>query len=164
MSTTGVRPAQLDTLENPEKLDEILARYAGRLGATIPVLQEVQNAYGYLPRPAMERISAELNIPLSKLYGVATFYAQFHLQPRGKHVIRVCLGTACHVRNGESILKAVSDALGIGDGETTKDLQFTLERVACLGACGLSPAMMVDDETYGRLTPKKIKQILKSYE
>ena len=144
-------------------LDEILDRYAGRAGAVIPVLQDTQEAYGYLPREAIERIARRLRRPAAQIYGVATFYAQFHLKPRGKHVIRVCLGTACHVRGGERLLEHLSKDLGVKPGETTDDLLFTLERVACLGACGLAPTMMVDEQTYGRLTPKAAVQVISDY-
>lgn len=146
-----------------DKIDEILEKYANEKGALISVLQETQEHYGFLSRENLVRIARALKVPLSKVFGVATFYAQFHLKPRGKHVIRVCLGTACHVRGGETILQAVSEHLGIKPGETTDDLLFTLERVACLGACGLSPAMMIGDKTYGRLTPKRVGEILDSY-
>ena len=146
-----------------DKLDEILANHAGQQGSLIAVLQETQEEYGYLSRDNLFRISEALKIPFARVFGVATFYAQFHLSPRGKHIVRVCLGTACHVRGGENVLEAVSDALGVAAGETTPDLKFTLEKVACLGACGLSPAMMIDDKTYGRLTTKRVVEILRSY-
>lgn len=149
---------------DPTPLEAILEKHRGVRGALIPILQQTQDAYGYLPRPAVALIAKFLKVPESKVYGVATFYAQFHLDPRGRNIVRVCLGTACHVRGGEGILEAVSDELKIKPGETTPDLRFTLERVACLGACGLSPAMMVNDITYGRLTKKKVAEILKKYQ
>ncbi len=145
-------------------LEEILEKHKGTKGALIPILQQTQEAYGYLPRPAIGRIARFLKVPESKIFGVATFYAQFHLTPRGRNIVRVCLGTACHVRGGERILDEVADQLKVQPGETTPDMRFTFERVACLGACGLSPAMMINDTTYGRLTPKKIADILKKYE
>lgn len=144
-------------------LEKILEKYRGAKGPLIPILQQTQEAYGYLPRPAVGRIAKFLKVPESKVFGVATFYAQFHLTPRGRNIVRVCLGTACHVRGGEKILDAVADELKIQPGETTGDRRFTFERVACLGACGLSPAMMVNATTYGRLTPKKIAEVLKKY-
>lgn len=146
-----------------DKVREILKSHKAGRGGLIGILQETQAAYGYLPRAALTEISKTLKIPMSKIFGVVTFYAQFHLKPRGRHVIRVCLGTACHVRGGERILEKVGEVLGIQPGDTTGDLEFTLERVACLGACGLSPAMMIDDRTYGRLTSKKVEKILKDY-
>ncbi len=149
---------------DPTPLEAILEKSRGAKGALIPILQQTQDAYGYLPRPAVARIAKFLKVPESKVYGVATFYAQFHLHPRGRNIVRVCLGTACHVRGGEAILGAVADELKVSPGETTPDLRFTLERVACLGACGLSPAMMVNDTTYGRLTKKRVAEVLKKYQ
>lgn len=150
--------------EELNKISAILAKYRDTRGALIPVLQEIQGQCGYLPRQAMEMISEDMGLPLSKIFGVATFYAQFHLEPRGRNVIRVCLGTACHVRGGERILERLGEQLGIAAGGTTEDLRFTLERVACLGACGLAPAMMVNDETFGRLTPEKAKKLVQKFE
>lgn len=145
-------------------MEGVLHKYCGQKGALIPVLQATQEIYGYLPADALRRISRELKIPLSKIYGVATFYAQFHLKPRGRNIVRVCLGTACHVRGGAKIMEKVMETLKIKDGETTGDLRYTLESVACLGACGLSPIMMVNDDTHGRLTPEAVPQILAQYE
>ena len=149
--------------EHPE-LDEILARHKGERGSLIPVLQEVQSVCGYISQDAIKEISAALDIPATDIFGVATFYAQFHLKPRGRHVVRVCQGTACHVRGGAKILAEVEKELGIMPGETTEDLRYTLEPVACLGCCGLAPVMMVDEETHGRLTADKVAEILAKYE
>lgn len=146
-----------------EKLDQALEQNRGEKKALISMLQHTQEEHGFLSRENLEKISKALDVPLAQVYGVATFYAQFHLKPRGKHIVRVCLGTACHVRGGETILSAISDNLGISPGETTDDLKFTLERVACLGACGLAPVIMVGDKTYGRLTPQKTNQIINEY-
>lgn len=148
---------------NMPLIDEILEKYKGVDGALIPVLQETQNVHGYLSKEVIKYISAKMNIPVSQIYGVVTFYAQFHLNPRGKNVVRVCQGTACHVRGAKAILKALEDHLGISAGETTPDLSFTLETVACIGACGLAPVMMVNDDTHGRLTPELIPEILAKY-
>jgi NADH-quinone oxidoreductase subunit E/NADP-reducing hydrogenase subunit HndA len=145
------------------QLDEILAKYQGVKGALIPVLQEAQNAYGYLPKEVIVRIGEKMNIPTSQIYGVATFYSQFHLNPRGKNIIRVCQGTACHVRGAKAILTALEDSLKVSAGQTTPDLKFTLETVACIGACGLAPVLMVNDDTHGRLTPENIPDILAKY-
>jgi len=145
------------------QLDQILEKYREVKGALIPVLQETQNAYGYLSKEAIEYISCNMNIPVSQIYGVVTFYAQFHLNPRGKNIIRVCQGTACHVRGAKAILMSLEDTLQISAGQTTPDLKFTLETVACIGACGLAPVMMVNDDTHGRLTPESIPEILKKY-
>jgi len=145
-------------------LQDLLAQYRDQKGALIPVLQEAQNIYGYLPKEILERIAKELRLPFSKVFGVVTFYAQFHLKPRGRNIIRVCLGTACHVRGGARVFDAIQTHLGVSDGETTGDLRYTLETVACLGACGLSPCMMVNDETHGRLTPERATGILSNYQ
>ena len=145
-------------------LMEILSEYKDNpKGALIPVLQKAQGVYGYLPKPVLETIARELRLTTAEVFGVVTFYAQFHLNPRGKHIISVCQGTACHVRGGAKILEAVSEHLKVKPGETTRDLEFTLETVACLGACGLAPVMMVDDNTHGRLNPLDIPGILDSY-
>ncbi|SDE74033.1 NADH-quinone oxidoreductase subunit NuoE [Sporomusa acidovorans] len=146
-----------------DKLEEILAKFQGVKGALIPVLQEAQNAYGYLPKEVIQFIAEKLAIPVSQIYGVVTFYSQFHLNPRGKNIVRVCQGTACHVRGAKAILKALEDNLQIKAGGTTPDLKFTLETVACIGACGLAPVMMVNDDTHGRLTPQIIPELLAKY-
>lgn len=146
------------------QLDEILAKYQGVKGALIPVLQEAQHAYGYLSKDVVEHIADQLAIPVSQIYGVITFYSQFHLNPRGRNIVRVCQGTACHVRGGKAILKALEDNLKVTAGGTTPDLRFTLETVACIGACGLAPVMMVNDDTHGRLTPDVVPEILAKYE
>ncbi len=157
------KEAEPKTKEDLE-MEKVFAQYAGQKGALIPVLQKSQDIYGYLPAEALKEISKRLQIPLSKIYGVVTFYAQFHLKPRGRNIIRVCLGTACHVRGGAKIVEAVTNAIGIKDGETTEDLRYTFESVACLGACGLAPVMMVNDDTHGRLTPDMVKGLLEQYE
>ena len=146
------------------KVDEILAHYNGVKGALIPVLQEAQNAYGFLPKDIIGRIAEKLKVPVSQVYGVVTFYAQFHLNPRGRNIIRVCQGTACHVRGAKNVLKALEDELHVTPGQTTADERFTLETVACLGACGLAPVMMVNDDTHGRLTPESVCKILDRYQ
>ncbi|HOM98159.1 MAG: NADH-quinone oxidoreductase subunit NuoE [Acetomicrobium sp.] len=153
----------LSTVDVVEKAKEIVTPWKGQRGGLIPILQEMQKEFGYLPEEALLTVSKELKIPKAEVYGVATFYAQFHLKPRGRHVIRVCRGTACHVRGSLQILEKVKQMLGIEENETTDDLRFTLEPVACLGACGLAPVMMVDEDTHGRLTPDKIKTILEKY-
>ena len=143
----------------------IVSPWKGRKGGVIPILQGVQHAFGYLPGEAMEVISEETKISLAELYGVATFYAQFHLSPRGRHIIRVCRGTACHVRGSLGILERVQSELGLTHEQvTTPDLRFTLEPVACIGACGLAPVIMIDDETHGRLTKDKVPDIIARYE
>ncbi|SMC83497.1 NADH-quinone oxidoreductase subunit NuoE [Sporomusa malonica] len=146
-----------------DQVEAILAKYQGVKGALIPVLQEAQNAYGYLPREVIKCIAEKTGIPVSQIYGVVTFYSQFHLNPRGKNIVRVCQGTACHVRGAKAILKALEDGLQVKAGGTTPDLKFTLETVACIGACGLAPVLMVNDDTHGRLTPEVIPELLAKY-
>lgn len=145
------------------RLKEILEEYRDTEGALIPVLQKTQGFYGYLPEHAIKHIADYFRIPSSEVYSVATFYAQFHLKPRGKNIIRVCTGTACHVRGGQKILDKIRSELKINPGETTVDLRFTLESVACIGACGLAPVMMINGDTHGRLTPDKVPAILARY-
>ena len=147
-----------------EPLNKILASNpATDSNELIPFLQEIQNAYGYLPLPVLVELSSRTSIPASRIYGVATFYEQFYLEPRGRHTIRCCRGTACHVKGGKGIVKAVSRALGIEPGQTTDDLQFTFETVACLGTCFLAPTMMVNNDYYGHMTANKVKSILANY-
>lgn len=129
----------------------------------IAVLQGVQDRLGYLPRPALEEIARRTKIHLSRIYGVVTFYAQFYTEPRGRHTVRCCRGTACHVKGANPVIGAVERVLGIGEGETTPDMMFYLETVACLGTCFLAPAMMIDDQYYGKLTPQRIESIVRSY-
>lgn len=144
-------------------IDHVLDDYRDTEGALIPVLQAAQAIYGYLPAQAMEKIADVLRVPISQIFGVVTFYSQFRLKPRGKHIIRLCQGTACHVRGAGAILNTLEDQLNINAGETTKDGQFTLETVACVGACSLGPVVMVDDETHGRLSPEQMPDILAPY-
>jgi NADH-quinone oxidoreductase subunit E len=145
------------------KIDAILEKYHGQDGALIPVLQEAQDVYGYLPEDVLISISRTLKVSMSRIYGVVTFYSQFNLTPRGRHTVRVCRGTACHVRGGKSVRKAVQQFLGVRENETTEDLNFTFETVACLGACALAPVLLVNKNYYGKLTPGKVEQILKRY-
>jgi len=145
------------------KIDTILEKYHGQNGALIPVLQEAQDVYGYLPEDVLICVSRTLKVSMSRIYGVVTFYSQFNLTPRGRHTVRVCRGTACHVRGGKSVRKAVQQFLGIREDETTADLNFTFETVACLGACALAPVLLVNKNYYGKLTPGKVEQILKRY-
>lgn len=144
-------------------LEELLATYRGQRGTLIPLLQGTQAAYGFVPREAMVRIAEALGEPLGQVYGVATFYAQFRLVPRGKNVVRICHGTACHVSGAPLVSQEVERHLGIRDGENTEDMVFTLESVACLGACGMAPVMMINDRTYGKLTPDKAVDAVKKF-
>jgi NADH-quinone oxidoreductase E subunit len=145
------------------RLDSVFEKHRGEEGALIPVLQEAQGIYGYLSQEVLVTIAERLHIPVSRVFGVVTFYAQFYTTPRGRNTVRVCRGTACHVRGGKNVLKAVQQALGIGEGETTSDFKFTFETVACLGACALSPVLLVNKNYYGKLTPAKVEKVLKQY-
>lgn len=147
--------------ENFKKLDLILEKYKDMPGSLISILQETQAIYNYLPREALNYISEEIGVKPAKILGVATFYTQFRLNPVGEFVIMLCQGTACHVNGSKAIEEAVCEELGIKEGETTKDNLFTLENVACLGCCSLSPVMMINGETYGKLTPDKAREIIK---
>ena len=143
-------------------LEPIFEEFQGQKGALIPVLQRAQDIYGYLPAKVLEEISKRMHVPLSQVYGVATFYSQFYLTRRGRHVVRQCDGTACHVRGAAKIIRAVEQELGIKAGETTPDYRITFEVVYCLGSCGLAPTAMIDDKVYGRLVPEKMLEILRS--
>ncbi|NNC93303.1 MAG: NAD(P)H-dependent oxidoreductase subunit E [Acidimicrobiia bacterium] len=133
-------------------------------GHAIPLLQSIQSTYGYLPREVLIELSAETGIPVSHLFGLATFYAQFHLEEHGRHTVRVCRGTACHVRGRQIIQEAIDEELGIGPGETTEDRRFSLETVACVGTCFLAPVVMVDHDYFGKVDPKKVGEIMGGYE
>jgi NADH-quinone oxidoreductase subunit E len=142
------------------KLKEIFAKYEGEKHELIPILQDTQAAFRYLPAAAMKEIARFLNMSESSVYGVSTFYAQFKLTPLGRSIIRMCRGTACHVRGASKVLTEMEKQLGIKAGETTEDLEYTLETVACIGACALAPTMTIDNETYGKMTTKKVAEVL----
>jgi len=144
-------------------IENIISKYKGKKDGLITLLQEVQSVYTYLPKAALQRIEKELNYPLSELYAVATFYAQFKLNPSGKYSIKVCKGTACHVQNANAVMHALSEYLQVTDGDTTEDGKFTLEAVSCLGCCSLAPAMMIADETYGKLTGDDAVKAVKNF-
>ncbi|MGN0533882.1 MAG: NADH-quinone oxidoreductase subunit NuoE [Eubacterium sp.] len=144
-----------------EKINPVLDELAEVKGSLITILQHTQEIYGYLPQEAIRLISKRTGIAESEIMGVATFYTQFRLTPVGKYMIMLCQGTACHVNSSEAILQTVTEELGIKDGETTPDGLFSLKCVACLGCCSLSPVMMINDDTYGSLTPDKTRKILK---
>lgn len=143
-------------------INDVLDKYASVDGSLITVLQHAQDIYGYLPTDVLYHIAERIGSTPAKVMGVATFYSQFRLQPVGKYLIMLCQGTACHVNGSEKIEKAIREEIGISDGETTDDGLFTLKNVACLGCCSLSPVMMINDETYGSLTPEKAKEILRN--
>ncbi len=149
----------------PERVGErqwqdLLNRFEGKPENLIPMLQAGQNLLGYLPRSALLEIAAATGLPPAKVFGVATFYAQFRLQPVGKHIIRVCRGTACHVRGSQHIIKELQNRLQVAPGETTRDRRFTLETVACFGSCALAPVMVVNDAVHGRMTPTRAKAVV----
>lgn len=146
-----------------EQLSPILAPYRGQRGALIPVLQKVQEELGYIPEEAVSEIAYFLGASESEVYGVASFYAQFRFIRQGEHTIKVCQGTACHVRGGRRILETVEREISIQPGETTEDYKFSLERVACFGSCALAPVMVVDKTVYGRMTTAKTRQVLAGY-
>ncbi len=129
----------------------------------IPLLQQIQEAYGYLPPLILKELGKKTKIPISRIYGVATFYKQFHIQPHGRHTIRCCRGTACHVNNGSAIIGEIQEILNVEPGQTTNDMKFTFDTVACLGTCFLAPVLMVNNEYYGHVDSEKLKTILQSY-
>jgi len=142
-------------------LDELKPSAQGNL---IGVLQEVQERLGYLPAAALDGIARRMRIPLSRVYGVVSFYAQFYTEPRGRHTVRACRGTACHVKGSSRVIDAIQQALGIDEGQTTPDMLFYVETVACVGTCFLAPVMMIDDQYFGKLTPQRVRSILDSYQ
>ena len=157
----GVNTGQVLDLE---PLDEILSSMGSTSAdSLIPALQRIQEEYGYLPSEILFELSNRTGIPASRIYGVATFYEQFYLEPHGRHTIKCCRGTACHVKGGTNIAEAVRRACGVEPGQTTDDMRFTFETVACLGTCFLAPAMMVDRDYYGHLTANKVKSIIERY-
>jgi NADH-quinone oxidoreductase subunit E len=158
-----VNPLAEDTLTKADvtpKLGEVFSHYRGERQELIPILQETQARFRYLPAAAMREIARFLGMPESTVYGVSTFYAQFKLKPLGRRIIRVCRGTACHVRGAGKVLAELEKQLGIKAGETTPDLEYTLETVACIGACALAPTMTIDSETFGKMTPKRVAEVL----
>ena len=152
--------AELELELELDPLYKALDEYKSQRGAVIPVLQKAQEIYGWLPAQVLEVIAKEMNVPLSQIYGVVTFYSQFYLTRRGRHIIRQCDGTACHVRNAAGIVSAVENHLGIEAGETTEDYKFTFEVVYCLGSCGLAPVAMIDDQVHGQLVAESMIALL----
>ncbi len=148
------------TANSDGRIDEILSLFKGEEGELIPILQKVQLGFGYIPEKAITRVAKFIRVPEVTVFGVATFYSQFKLVPTGRNVVRVCRGTACHVRGGARILKEVEKKLGIKPGESTADLEYALETVACIGACALAPTMVINNDTYGKMTTKKVSEIL----
>jgi len=143
--------------------NQVIDKYLDMKGALMPVLQGIQEHYGYVPEPTVALVAERLNVYPSQIYGVLTFYAQFHLQPRGKYIVRVCMGTACHVKGAGRIAGTLEERLGITHAETTEDLKFTAEYVACIGACGMAPVIMVNDATYGSMSVQKMDEVIAKY-
>ena len=146
-----------------ETIDSILAKFPQTKGNLIAILHEVQNHYRYLPEEELRYISKRTGVPITQIYSIVNFYNRFSLKPKGKHVVCVCLGTACHVKGAEKVINEVKMKLNIDVGETTDDMKFTLEEVRCIGACSLAPAVVVDEKTYGKVTPKEMSSILAKY-
>lgn len=146
-----------------DKLKAIANKYKSVDGGIIGALHEVQDTYGYIPEVAQKYLSSELNVPMSKIYGIITFYSRFSLKPKGKHHIQVCLGTACYVKGADKVLERFKQKLEIDEGKTTKDGMFSLESVRCIGACGLAPAIVIDNEVYGKMDEKKVDELIEKY-
>lgn len=153
----------VNEVESMEKVDKIVDKYKCSKDSLISMLQDVQSKYNYLPEITLKRIAERLELPLIQVYGVATFFRAFSLKPRGKHLVSICLGTACHVRGAPAVLDELKRELKIEPGETTEDMNFTLETVNCLGACALGPIVVVDGKYHGQMTSGKVKSIMKSY-
>jgi len=147
-----------------ERLEGILSKYEGEGADLIPVLQEIQDSYNYLPKDELKVVAQRLNVPLTQIYSVATFYTMFSLVPKGDHQLKVCLGTTCHLRGGQRLVDSVASRLGCEVGYTTKDGSFSLETVGCLGSCAQAPVMMIDEKYYARVTVDKVSKILKLYQ
>ncbi|MFH1487116.1 MAG: NADH-quinone oxidoreductase subunit NuoE [Chloroflexota bacterium] len=145
-----------------EELAEILTRYEGQRGAIIPILQSAQEKLGYISEPVIREIAKSIRITANEIFGILTFYAQFRTTPSGKIVVRVCRGTACHVKGAAKVLEEVESMLGIKAGESTADLEYTLETVACIGACALAPTIVIGKDTYGQMTAKKVAEVFRS--
>ena len=151
------------TPEQKQQLMDMINEQKDQPGSLMPIMQKAQDIYGYLPIEVQTMISDATGVPLEKIYGIATFYAQFALAPKGQYRCSVCLGTACYVKGSQAVYDKLSELLGIGDGECTPDGKFSLESCRCVGACGLAPVMMINDDVYGRLTPDMIPDILAKY-
>jgi len=146
-----------------EAIDEIVHEHNVEPGAVIPILQDIQDTYGYVPPAAIQRIADNMNVSASEIYGIVTFYSQFRTEPQGKYLIKVCHGTACHLCGADMVAETLAQAVGAKEGATSEDGMFTVERVACLGCCSLAPVMMVNGEAYGRLTPDTIGKIITEF-
>lgn len=163
MANTKCKTEFLGSQKQTEALAGVFEKYAGEKGALMPIMQEAQDIYGYLPFEVQTAIAEKLRIPIEEVYSTATFYSQFALEPKGKHRISICLGTACYVKGSGLALERITQCLGIENGESTADGLFSLDACRCIGACGLAPVMMVNDDVYGRVTPDEIDGILEKY-
>ena len=152
------------TPEQKQQLLDVIAQLKDEPGALMPILQKAQDIYGYLPIEVQTVIAEEMDVPLEKVYGVSTFYSQFNLNPKGKYQVSVCLGTACYVKGSGQILEKIEEKLGIKNGECTADGKFSIDACRCVGACGLAPVMLVNDDVYGRMTPDQVENVLAKYE
>lgn len=153
-----------ETAEQAARLEAVIAEHKGMAGGTMPVMQQAQEIYGYLPEEVQVRIAEGLGIPMEEVYGISTFYSLYNLNPKGEHKINVCLGTACYVKGSQNILNKIEETLGLQTGSITPDGKFSLDATRCVGACGLAPVMIIDDDVYGRMTPDMVKDILAKYE
>jgi NADH-quinone oxidoreductase E subunit len=163
MNATDDRTGEIMATVELEKIDTIIDNYELDKSSLIAILQDAQDEYGYLPKEVLKYVATKLDIPLIQVYGVATFFRAFRLKPKGRYLVRVCLGTACHVRGAPSVLEEAERRLSLKAGETTDDGLFTLETVNCLGCCALGPVVVVDDETHGQMTATKVASLLKRY-
>ena len=162
MKNSGSVPFK-GTEEQKQQLLKVINELRGTQGCLMPIMQAAQDIYGYLPYEVQKIISDELRVPVEKVYGVATFYAQFNLNPKGENTVSVCLGTACYVKGSGLVFDEIVKELGIGDGECTSDGKFSLDTCRCVGACGLAPVMLVNEDVYGKVTPDQVKGILDKY-
>lgn len=152
-----------DTQQQKARLDEVIEKYKGTEGTLMPVMQEAQEIYGYLPAEVQNYIAAGMDVPASEIYGIASFYSQFLLNPKGEYTISVCLGTACYVKGSGQVIEKLSAILGIKTGEMTSDRKFSLDATRCIGACGLAPVLTINEDVYGRLVPNQLEEIVAKY-
>jgi len=147
----------------PQFVDRVIREYRGRVGFLIPMMQDIQAEYGFLPREALEHLASRLSIPLSQVYSVATFYASFRLAPKGKHVITLCMGTVCYLKGAKAINDRIRETLGVEAGQTTADGLFTYQPVNCVGMCALAPVLLIDEKHFSKVTPEQVSEILADY-
>jgi NADH-quinone oxidoreductase subunit E len=158
------KPVEASPKLDLKAVDKIVKKHRAGRGAMIAILQEIQTTYSYVPLEAIERVSRTTGVPASDIFGIVTFYAQFRLTPQGKNLIKVCHGTACHLNGAEKIAESVCKHVGANEGETSADNRYTVEKVACLGCCSLAPTFMINEDTYGRLTPDNVSKVIAEFE